>query len=154
MPDFETIETKLTKEARSKSRVLVVMMHGEGLCLCCEPGLVLDYLHEGGGSASEDGFVLEDHGVDHAELPDGIYVGELSLIDDGPGDYPARETMALLQKRCQEALQHVESARPALKWVRNHAPRHDDHDQAHAQLALDHVLQAVDVLRGYSVVKE
>ncbi len=88
MPDFETIETKLTKEARSKSRVLVVMMHGEGLCLCCEPGLVLDYLHEGGGSASEDGFVLEDHGVDHAELPDGIYVGELSLIDDGPGDYP------------------------------------------------------------------
>ncbi len=65
----------------------------------------------------------------------------------------ARETTALLQKRCQEALQHVESARPALKWVRNHAPRHDDHDQAHAQLALDHVLQAVDVLRGYSVVK-
>lgn len=51
------------------------------------------------------------------------------------------------QRSIDDALQHLETARPALKWVRNHAPRHDAHDQSHAELALKQVLAAIEVLR-------
>lgn len=44
-------------------------------------------------------------------------------------------------------LRHLETARPALKWVRNHSPlRSEDH--GHAQIALDSVLAAIALLRG------
>jgi hypothetical protein len=87
------------RKERRESRVLVVMAHGNGLCLVCEPGLVLDHLHENGSGASEDGFAFAGHGVDHEPLPDGVYVGELVFIDDGPGDWPgSREVAVSLRK--------------------------------------------------------
>jgi len=49
-----------------------------------------------------------------------------------------------------DALRHLETARPALRWVRNHAPRHDERDQSHAELALEQVLKAIEALRGLS----
>jgi len=87
------------EDSPRKSRVLVVMAHGVGLCLYCEPGIVLDYIHETYGFLPEDGFPLDKGGVDYdAALPNGVYYGVLSLVDDGPGDWPgSREVCPTLK---------------------------------------------------------
>ena len=77
------------RDARLKSRALVVMAHGKGLCVSCEPGIVLDFIHESDSSATEDGFVMDDAGVDYCTtLPDGVYYGVMTLLHNGPGDIP------------------------------------------------------------------
>jgi hypothetical protein len=94
--DFSAAERRI--EQRTKSRALVVMAHGKGLCVSCEPGVALDFIHENDSTATEDGFVLDQASVDYCEtLPDGVYYGVLVLLDDGPGDAPgSREFFASL----------------------------------------------------------
>ncbi len=78
----------LAAEHRTKSRVLVVYAHGQALALVCEPGITLDFIHESDSKANTDGFVLDEAVVDYGIMPDGVYYGVLSLVDDGPGDWP------------------------------------------------------------------
>jgi hypothetical protein len=85
------------KDRKATSRVLVAFFFGEGLVLCCEKSVVLDFICEGGIGASEDGFTLDGAGVDYKLKPDGLYIGVLRLVDDGAGDYPGtREYMPSL----------------------------------------------------------
>lgn len=53
-----------------------------------------------------------------------------------------------LLARIAKATEALATARPAIKWVLNHAPRFDAHDQGHARLALQHVQEALEALRG------
>jgi hypothetical protein len=89
MNDLRPTPEQKAAEGRRKARVVFVMAHGTGLALCCEESIVLDYLSEVGSGATVDGFPLDSHGVDYdTKLPDGVYMGVMSLVDDGPGDYP------------------------------------------------------------------
>jgi hypothetical protein len=90
--------TVVKEEPRRVCRTLFVLAHGTGAALVCEPGAPLEFLSENGHGANEDGFLLEKEGIDFdAGLPDGVYVGTLSLVDDGPGDWPgSREFCARL----------------------------------------------------------
>ncbi len=42
----------------------------------------------------------------------------------------------------EEALEYLSTARHAIKWVVNHAPRNNEHDMAHAEFALHLIAQA------------
>jgi hypothetical protein len=53
-----------------------------------------------------------------------------------------------LLDRITKAIDSLGTARPAIHWVINHAPRFDAHDQMHAEIALEHVVEALKVLRG------
>ena len=96
-------------EALSKSRVLVVFAYGAGLVLACEDGVALDFIRENGSGASIDGFVLDKESVDHGPQADGVYIGVLSLVDDGPGDWPG-------SRECAPALRDVRPATEA-EWT-------------------------------------
>ena len=65
------------------------------------------------------------------------------------------DRLRIYEGRVKDALQHLETARPAIKWVLNHWGRTEkelsDHDQSHARLALERVSKAIDGLRGFSV---
>jgi hypothetical protein len=88
-PGFKAIVTgDLEKEKRMRCRCLVVFAHGQGLVILCESGIPLDYLHDNGSGAGQDGFVLDNENVDYEKQPDGVYVGVLSLHVVGPGDWP------------------------------------------------------------------
>jgi len=71
---------------KTTSRVLVVFAHGIALVLACEPSVALDFAREDLPHAGEGGFVPAEGS--YKPMPDGIYVGQLSLADDGPGDWP------------------------------------------------------------------
>lgn len=73
------------KRERRTSKVIVTIVHGEGLVLLCEESVALDFVREAGCGAGIDGFSLEQAGVglEKCETP-GVYVGELRIIDAGP----------------------------------------------------------------------
>lgn len=58
---------------------------------------------------SGDTFDFEDCSIDHAPLEDGVYIGKLRFVDDGPGDWPGS----------REAIIQFHDERPATKaeWV-------------------------------------
>ena len=58
-----------------------------------------------------------------------------------------KQRIATLTKNRDDALLALGTAAPAAKWVIDHAPRHDAHDQEHAKLALESIRAAVSVLR-------
>ena len=57
------------------------------------------------------------------------------------------DSIRALDLRSREAIEALEGARAALKWVDNHRHRNDPHDMSHAKLALDYVLSALESLR-------
>jgi len=101
--------TEIVAEALTKSRVLVVFAYGAGLALACEDGVALDFIRETGSGASIDGFVLDTGGVDYEPQADGVYIGVLSLVDDGPGDWPG-------SRECAPTLRDVRPA-TAAEWT-------------------------------------
>jgi hypothetical protein len=57
-----------------------------------EDGAVEDFIHD---MVGPDDFDLEKAGADYAPHADGVYVGTLKLVDDGPGDWPGSREVAL-----------------------------------------------------------
>lgn len=78
------------------SKALVLFQHGTGWCLCSETDIHVGQFIADVGGHGGDGFSFEKCGVVVAEtLTDGLYIGELRLIDDGPGDAPGSRECAL-----------------------------------------------------------
>lgn len=83
--------------------VLVVFQYGKGAVICkgaCAEGddeaeAVERFIDDAGGSGTSGDFSLEAAGVDHADLTDGVWMGRLRLVDDGPGDEPGTRECAL-----------------------------------------------------------
>lgn len=77
---------------------LVVVVHGETFALCYDgPANIVDHIREcfRGG----DIFAFNDcNDWDHEAPSDGVFVVELRLIDDGPGDAPGSRECALQAK--------------------------------------------------------
>lgn len=74
------------------SRAVVVFAHQEGYVI----------LHQAFGGVKEfiddlvgEQFDLDAVGADFAPQRDGVYVSELCLIDDGPGDWPGSREVCL-----------------------------------------------------------
>lgn len=91
--------------------VLVVFQYGKGFVICKggategdeEADAVDRFIDDAGGSGTSGDFSLEAAGVDHADLADGVWMGQLRLVDDGPGDYPGTREYALQlhdERRC------------------------------------------------------
>ena len=75
------------------------------------------------------------------EVIDGVYHSPARCRDR-----LARRVTELTRSR-DAALEALGTAVPAAKWVVDHAPRHDAHDQEHAKLALERARVARTVLR-------
>ena len=58
-----------------------------------------------------------------------------------------QEALQVKRVSRETALSALTTAAPAVKWVIDHAPRHDAHDQEHAKLALQHIRAAISELR-------
>lgn len=68
-------------------RALIVFAFQKGYAIAYQAKVALhEYIMDAGGEL--DCFDLEKIGADYAKHEDGLYVAELKLIDDGPGDYP------------------------------------------------------------------
>lgn len=95
----------------SVNKALVLFAHGKGFVLRaeCEDGAIEQFLSDIG--VARDGFDLDDGGLDYARAcPDGLWVGDLSLEDDGPGDWEGT----------REVLLQLSGLRPitAEEWMR------------------------------------
>ena len=58
-----------------------------------------------------------------------------------------QEALQVKRVSRETALSALTTAAPAVKWVIDHAPRHDAHDQEHAKLALQHIRADISELR-------
>lgn len=87
--------------------------------------------------------LIEAHRADLREL------GEFNAYRLLAGRIEAVRQEALQIKRVsrETALSALTTAAPAVKWVVDHAPRHDAHDQEHAKFALQHIRAAISELR-------
>ena len=75
--------------------VLVVFAHGSGVVLYEDLHDHVESFIREGGFALDVPFGLDAVNIDYTPEPDGVFVGEVVLADDGPGDYPGtRETRA------------------------------------------------------------
>jgi hypothetical protein len=78
-------------------RAMLVAAHGHALVLCYAAPYWLEQLvvdSGGRSSASIEPFEL-DEAFDHGDVPNGVSIAEITMVDDGPGDWPgSRETIA------------------------------------------------------------
>ena len=80
-------------------RALVVVHHGLPLAVCWDGDEgVRQYLDDVVGHP--DTFPFGAAGVDYDELTDGLWIGELRIADNGPGDWPGSRECIL--KFCKE----------------------------------------------------
>lgn len=77
-------------------KAIVLFAHGRGYAICAQlvggddvTAFASDY------GVNEDGFDFEACGIDHAKHTDGIWVGDLSVVDDGEGDWPGSRECAV-----------------------------------------------------------
>ena len=76
------------------NKALVIFAHGKGFVISWKAeDSVTRFIEDAGGN--QDGFDLELVGVDFTIPADGLWVGDLKLIDDGPGDWPGSREFAL-----------------------------------------------------------
>lgn len=76
------------------NRALVVFAHGQGLVLCYSGDEhVKQFISDAGGSS--DMFDTETCGVDFEDPGDGVFIVDMKLVDDGPGDYPGTREVAI-----------------------------------------------------------
>ena len=95
MSIFDVVEAEKKAGRWRQCRVLFVIAHGMALALACEDGEMLKYLQENGNGASSDGFSFDDESVDYdTTLAQGVYIGTLKLVDEGPGDWPGTREYA------------------------------------------------------------
>ena len=86
--------------ARDFGLALIVVAHSKGLVLCYDgPDFLREVIRDDYVVGGE--FTLEN--VDHAPLADGVYVGELLLVDDGPGDWSGSREVALQMRNARPA---------------------------------------------------
>lgn len=86
--DFGDVKVVGDPRDDPSGRALVLFFQGEGLVLCWQGNASLaGFFNECVGSIDVEGFALDD-AVDFEVQPDGVYVAELRIVDDGPGDYP------------------------------------------------------------------
>jgi hypothetical protein len=100
---------KLAKEpapalaSRDSGLALVVVAHGRGSAICWDAHFrIKEFVSDGWGGGET--FNLD--AVDHEPVEDGVFIAEMVLVDDGPGDYPGtRETALQLRnfRRVSEA---------------------------------------------------
>ncbi len=85
MTDSSTAPLPLRK-GEPHGRALVCFAHGMGFILAWDGDEgVIETLNNEGINTGEGGS-LET--IDHETLPDGIYVGELDWVNEGPSDWP------------------------------------------------------------------
>lgn len=91
----------------SEGKALIVVAHGQGMVLIYQAVSWLEqFIHDVVGN--HDSFSLEKASADY-NLKDGIWVADLGLVDDGPGDWPGS----------RECLLQVKDAHPvtAEEWA-------------------------------------
>ena len=87
-------EKELAEASKSKGRALVVVAYSDPYALVWSAGEYLrDTIIEAGGHT--DGFALKNASFDHAMVEDGLFIAELSMVDDGPGDWPGTREFLL-----------------------------------------------------------
>ncbi len=93
MKDFTAVSIRPNKPGPNKA--LVLFAHGRGFALYYEansPGLS-ELIQDTGGGLED--FDLEGIGA-HCETPaDGLYVYDIHVVDDGPGDWPGSREVAV-----------------------------------------------------------
>jgi len=83
----------------SAGKAMVVFAHGKGLVVCWQAQTyVAQFISDAGGGGGTDSFDLDDVGADYNDdIDDGVWLFDLGLVDDGPGDWPgSRECMLQL----------------------------------------------------------
>jgi hypothetical protein len=77
------------KALKVEGKALILFTHGSGFVLAYQATEALhEFILDAGGAL--DQFDLEGVGADcpQRETANGLYIGELKLADDGPGDWP------------------------------------------------------------------
>ena len=84
------------------NRALVVFAHGRGLVLCYSGDEhVRQFISDSGGS--NDTFDTETCGVDFENPGDGVFIVDMKLVDDGPGDWPGSREVAIQFSNARKA---------------------------------------------------
>lgn len=86
--DYEDAIAK--RGRRPPNKALVVAAHGRGVCLCYEADAgITCCLSEfnGAGTGEEEHFDVADLGLQIQDGLAGVFVCDLSLVDDGPNDW-------------------------------------------------------------------
>ncbi len=84
------------------NRALVVFAHGRGLVLCYSGDEhVKQFVSDAGGSS--DTFDTENCGVDFKDPGDGVFIVDMDLVDDGPGDWPGSREVAIQFSNARKA---------------------------------------------------
>lgn len=106
---------------KSSGRALVVVAHTMGFVVSWQAGqYVRDYLHEGG--ADDVGFPIDRCGVSGAPIDDGIYIGDLVFVDDGPGDWPGSREVAMELQNVRKATKEEWAAHCDGEWPWDPSP--------------------------------
>ncbi len=92
------------KPGQPEGRALVVFAHGEGIAVVWDGNDHVQEWVSDAGADHGDGFKFEQ--VDHPPLIDGVWIGELKMIDDGPSDWSEQH---------RECVLSFINARPATK---------------------------------------
>jgi hypothetical protein len=80
---------------------LVVIIHGAGLVLCWDgPAYFKEFVSDARGGGN-DSFTFDC--IDHEMIEDGLFIVELVLIDDGPGDWPGSRESCLHARNFRQA---------------------------------------------------
>jgi len=109
---LKSVEPPVTNQP---NRALVVFAHGQGLALCYSGDEhVKQFISDVGGSS--DTFDTEKCGVDFEYPGDGVFIVDMKLVDDGPGDYPGTREVAIQFTNTRKATKDEWSAHCDALW--------------------------------------
>jgi hypothetical protein len=81
-----------------------VVAHGQGVVLTYQAvSWLTNFIQDVVGGSAES-FTLEKAGADY-NLKDGVWVADLDIVDDGPGDWPGSRESLLQVKRAHPVTQ-------------------------------------------------
>lgn len=83
-----------TYDAAHAGKVLVAVGPGDAMVLVADVAPGAHWLDEFG--VREDGFACEENGIDVACGEQGLFIGNLAVVDDGPGDWPGTRECAVV----------------------------------------------------------